>query len=296
MAEIFEDFRIKAFLTVAQMGSFTLAAQKLGVSQPAISQNITGLEKSLGVLLLERRRGDIFLTDAGRAFKEYAEKIVYWYEAADKMFGTDGHATGSKPISIAADRVSADYILPDALSVLHASTPGASFIIIPYGEEADVQISVSPSPETMDFEGESRLVGVLDAAVVCSPGNRSVASASTPGEGRALPFSTIAGIHVSNSLAVWDRYAGLLSPDLSARVSLNSSSAEMIKDMVRDSGNLVGIVPYHCVRRELSEGSLVRLPVSIPEFAFDIHLVPSEEFAGKEIFQKLRAALLDCLQ
>lgn len=296
MAENFEDFRLKVFMTVSELGSFTLAAQKLGVSQPAVSQNITALEKSLGVQLLDRRRGEILLTESGRAFRDYASHIIYWYDAAEKMFGEAGQATVNRPVIISADDVSAGYVLPGALAVLHASRPDISFIIVPYGQESDVEISVVPSPETMDFEGESLLVGVLDAAVVCSPENRSVASAAAPGEGRALPFSTIAGIHVSNQLVIWDRYYDLLAADIRSRVAVKSSSEQLIKSLVRESGNLVGILPYLAAKKELSEGSLVRLPVTLPEFSFDIHFSPVPEFGGREICRLLRTALEDSLQ
>ena len=297
MADNFEDFRLKVFMTVSELGSFTLAAQRLGVSQPAVSQNVTALEKSLGVQLLERRRGDIFLTEAGKAFRDYASHIIYWYDAAEKMFGEAGRATVGRPVVIAADAVSAGFVLPGALSILHASRPDIGFIINPYGTEgADVEITVDPSPETMDFEGESRLVGVLDAAVVCSPENRSVASAAAPGEGRALPFSTIAGIHVSNQLVIWDRYESLMTPDILSRVAVKSSSEQLIKSLVRESGNLVGILPYLAVKKELSEGTLVRLPVTLPDFSFDIHLNPALEFGGREACLLLRSALENSLQ
>ena len=58
-----EDNRIKVFLTVLECGNFTAAALKLGISQPAVSQNIAELERLLGVPLMERARGEIALTD-----------------------------------------------------------------------------------------------------------------------------------------------------------------------------------------------------------------------------------------
>ena len=69
-----EDFRLRVFLTVAQEGSFTLASKKLHVSQPAVSQNIAELEKTLGAVLFERLRGEVRLTDKGKLFKGYAEQ------------------------------------------------------------------------------------------------------------------------------------------------------------------------------------------------------------------------------
>ena len=49
-----EDFRLKVFMTVAKEGSFTKAAAKLNISQPAVSQHVSELEKTTGVKLFER--------------------------------------------------------------------------------------------------------------------------------------------------------------------------------------------------------------------------------------------------
>ena len=65
-----EDFRLKVFTAVAELRSFTKAASALSVSQPAVSQHVSELEKHVGVKLFERLHGETVLTDAGRAFKE----------------------------------------------------------------------------------------------------------------------------------------------------------------------------------------------------------------------------------
>ena len=51
-----EDFRLKVFETVAELGSFTAAARKLGISQPAISNHINELEKQMQTKLVARSR------------------------------------------------------------------------------------------------------------------------------------------------------------------------------------------------------------------------------------------------
>ena len=61
-----DNFRLRVFSSVAALGSFTAAAKALGVSQPAVSQNIAELEKFAGTRLLRRGRGGIELTAAGR--------------------------------------------------------------------------------------------------------------------------------------------------------------------------------------------------------------------------------------
>ncbi len=81
-----EDFKLKTFVTVCKTRSFTVAARMLGVTQPAVSQNVSELEKSLGVTLFDRARGNISLTPDGEEFKKYADRILYWYDAVDRRF------------------------------------------------------------------------------------------------------------------------------------------------------------------------------------------------------------------
>ena len=82
-----EDFRLKVFETVAQLGSFTAAARKLGVSQPAVSQHINELEKHMGTKLVSRSRAEVSLTPEGHKFRSYVHQILHWYEAANAAFG-----------------------------------------------------------------------------------------------------------------------------------------------------------------------------------------------------------------
>jgi len=81
-----EDSKIRVFNTVVQEGNFTKAARLLGISQPAVSQNIAELEKLMGCQLFDRSRSSIALTSEGRRFKEYADQISYWCRAAEEAF------------------------------------------------------------------------------------------------------------------------------------------------------------------------------------------------------------------
>ena len=312
-----EDFRLKVFITVVNTGSFTAAARLLGISQPAVSQNISALEKELDVRLFNRLRGEVVLTGQGSAFLKYAEHILYWYSAAGDMFGEEGRNAPGKVVRISADQVVADYLIPPALSVLSSAHPDLLFQVtradnrdrtevvsdVPgshFGDpqDAEVEITVSPSPETMDFAGEEKLVGVMDAVVVASPQNRSVLAAAVSEDDNSLtvkPFSTIAGIPVSNRFAVWDGYCRFFSPDLVARTSLTSASAETVKRVVSDSVSMLGIVPEMSVREEIASGKLLRMPIRLPDYSYDVHFNPLPEFSGKTVCRLLRRTLRDSL-
>lgn len=93
-----EDKRLKVFAAVVESGNFTAAASSLGLSQPAVSQNISELEKDLGVRLFDRStRGEVRLTEQGRLFEGYARQILHWYKAAREAFNPSPLAVGFKP-------------------------------------------------------------------------------------------------------------------------------------------------------------------------------------------------------
>jgi DNA-binding transcriptional LysR family regulator len=67
---------LMAFDAAARMGSFTLAAQALNLTQGAISRQVVALEKQLNVLLFERIRKTIRLTEAGRVYAAEVNKAL----------------------------------------------------------------------------------------------------------------------------------------------------------------------------------------------------------------------------
>ena len=168
-----DDFRLRVFLIVAAEGSFTRAAQHLGVSQPAVSQNIAELEKQVGAALFERGRGEVALTAEGYVFKDYAAKILHWYDATDALFGSAGKMTVNRPVRIAATDFVATYHLPDLLKDLLAVT-ATSFIIDTYPEsafpesmDADLDFFTSARGDTLNFDAGS-VIGTVPAALVTS--------------------------------------------------------------------------------------------------------------------------------
>ena len=72
-----EDIRhIRAFFAVAQLGSFTRAAGKLHISQPALTVQIQQLEESLSVRLFDRTKRQVALTQVGRELLKPLEQVL----------------------------------------------------------------------------------------------------------------------------------------------------------------------------------------------------------------------------
>ena len=68
--------QINAFLAVAELESFSLAAERLHITQPAVSKRIRQLETSVGTELFDRISKRSVMTPNGRAFKPHAERIL----------------------------------------------------------------------------------------------------------------------------------------------------------------------------------------------------------------------------
>ncbi|PFA63360.1 transcriptional regulator [Bacillus sp. AFS015802] len=77
-----ESHDLRIFKAVADLGSISAAAEKLGYVQPNVSQRIKGLEEELGVRLLKRTNRGVTLTTEGTSLLEYTEQILHLMEEA----------------------------------------------------------------------------------------------------------------------------------------------------------------------------------------------------------------------
>ena len=125
------------FIKVAELGSITRAAEQLGYSQGAITSQIKQLEEDLGVLLFDRVGRGIQLTEAGRRFRDYAERLVKASEDAD-AFALDEEDPEGKLIIEATSSVSIG-ILSKVLSSFHEKYPKIE-ISVRLSEDTDVLI------------------------------------------------------------------------------------------------------------------------------------------------------------
>jgi DNA-binding transcriptional LysR family regulator len=114
--------QLRAFVAVARAGRFTLAARRLGTSQPSLSRRVQQLEKAVGARLVVRTPGGVVLTSAGSRFLDHAERALASVDAGrvalEELAGQPRGAVtlGSQP-TIGA------YALPEALSRFHARHP-----------------------------------------------------------------------------------------------------------------------------------------------------------------------------
>lgn len=120
--------QMKAFLAVADLGSFTRAAKRLHVAQPALSQNVRELEAELGIRLFHRTTRQVELTEGGREFQRAATKILEDVDLAIHHARDLGESRRGR-ITVAAPPFLAAVILPQAIADFRKRHPGVQIVL-----------------------------------------------------------------------------------------------------------------------------------------------------------------------
>ncbi len=145
--------QVRAFCAIVAEGSFSRAAERLHLTQPTISAQIQGLEKALGVRLLERLAQGARLTQPGREFHPLALQIVDLADrAADVVQETGRLDRGS--LELAGSSVPAQFLLPEPVAHFKVLHPGL-MIRLNSGNSQEVRARVRDGRCDLGFVGET---------------------------------------------------------------------------------------------------------------------------------------------
>lgn len=114
--------RLRAFLAVVDLGGFSRAADRLGVSQPTVSALVAALERRVGTPLLVRARSGARPTAAGAALVPHAERLLA--VAEEGVRAVDGAVSaGRRRLAVAGGEALVTHLLPPALAAVRARLP-----------------------------------------------------------------------------------------------------------------------------------------------------------------------------
>ena len=112
--EVLDYHKLKIFKTVADLKSFSKAAEVLFLTQPTVTLQIKKLENYLGVTLLKRDKSGISLTEEGKLLYEYANKIIEDYIQMEEALSSI-KKDFSKILVIGASSTIGEFLLPKFL-------------------------------------------------------------------------------------------------------------------------------------------------------------------------------------
>jgi DNA-binding transcriptional LysR family regulator len=253
---------VATFVAAVETGSIQAAAEALVLTQSAATKRIQGLERRLGVALLERGRYGVRPTDAGRTLYPDAKEALTALERGEQRVLAAGEEAATR-LRLAASHTVGGFLLPRWLSAFRAQAP-----------EVHPQVEVVNSPGVLalvragdaevgfvegndDLSGLERVrVGVDELVVVVRAGHRWARRSSVrPAELTGEPF--YAREPGSGTRAIAEQR--LAQSGTILEPSLQMASTESLKRAVLDDG--FALLSRHAVASELASGSLVALPV-----------------------------------
>lgn len=106
--------QLHIFYTVAEKGSFSMAAQALHMTQPAVTMQVQALEDYFGTKLFQRTTKKIEITEAGRALLPVAKRSIELIKETDITMSKFTHMLEGR-LQLGASLTIGEYILPRLL-------------------------------------------------------------------------------------------------------------------------------------------------------------------------------------
>ena len=253
--------QLKAFVAIAESGTFTAGAARVHVTQAAISMQIRQLENETGAQLFVRAPRRVILTEAGEKLLERAYVILREHDAAlEEMAALTGAHKGRLRIGSASAMVSADP-LPQILRELRKTheavetsvSSGTSESLVQQVLAGELDIAfVSLPVEARGIQTEQLSEDYLVA--IASP-HHKLADQKVVSAYALAGEKLILGERGGNTRRLIDQF--FAQAGVTPRVVMELSRLSAIKRMVEEDMG-VGIVPLQSVEEEVAQGRLVR--------------------------------------
>ena len=270
MAKVRTDldlYKLEIFYWVAELRSFSQAAELLSLRQPTISAHVQELEKSLGGKLLYRVRGRVSLTPLGRLLVERAKNLLEFKRetvAAVEQF----QGTLSGELWVGGSNIPGQYLLPPKLGAFVTKYPGVK-PMLRIGDSAGIVEDVLDGKVELGFVGfksdDARLSFEKlwdDEMVLAVPQDHpwSRRHSVRMSDLRAEKFISREG--GSGTLGSFRRLLAKhrQSPDELLNIAMELGSTEAVKEALM-GGFGISILSRISIRRELVEGSIVEVPI-----------------------------------
>jgi DNA-binding transcriptional LysR family regulator len=257
--------QLRTFAEIARDGSFSRAAERRHLSQPAVSHQIRELERRVGAALFERVGKRVTLTAAGDLLLEHVSRVHEELSvAADRLRGLRGGLVGRLRLGTGA--TAATYLLPAVLEDFQNRWPRVEWRVVTGNSrdmaravrqnELDVAFVTLPVPMaglSIATLVSDELVGITAVA----PGKRR--RVMTPQEFKSLPLILYEPEGTTRDIV--EAWLGRAKRRRAALFELGS--VEAIKRMVR-RGLGASIVPSVAVRDEVARGELSAVSLQPP--------------------------------
>ena len=267
---------LAVFHAVAETGGINRAAERLIISQPAVSRQIKALEDALGVKLLERLPRGVRLTEAGKILHDYARRLFEIEAQAAEVFA-DMRSLRTGVLRLGGSMSLGNYFLPEVIASFHAEHPnirillevGNTDFILDAVRHNRVDVGfVEGEFDTSEFDSEQFM---HDELIVIAPPEHPLVSQGPMPFHRLCEHSCVMreqGSGTRSALNALLQKAGI--PDHPFNLTLGSPEA--VKRAVQNGAGLA-VASNLTVRNELANGTLAHIPLSGPSAQRALHRI-----------------------
>ena len=283
--------QLEAFCAVVERKSFSQAAERLGVSQPAVSLQIRSLERRLGRRLLDRSGRRVEPTEAGRRLYRGAQRLLTLESQLVEDVAGDPHGELTGRLEIGASTGPGGTVLPPLLCEFAERHPAVSVSLTIFDTQTVIElvadrrlelgvVGAAPRHRSVVFEPLFRDQVVL----VCPPDHAFADRTVSLDDLRGAPLILMQdGAGVRQVIEDELRTAGVRLRDLDVRLELGLQ--ESVRTAVQ-AGYGVSFISRSAVEAELAAGALATARVEGLEPAREISLARS---AGRAETRAARA-------
>lgn len=266
---------LKVFLAVAEAGSISAGAERLHISQPAVTREIRDLEARFDLRLFDRLPRGVQLTEGGLRLLDYAQRIFSLERAAERDLRDFAHLEQGE-LLLGASATLGAYLLPPLLTRFRALHP-----------KVFVSLGVSNTDVvTRQLDEGSISLGFVEGPFAQADyAHRLLArDALLPVASPRHPLASQATLR-ADQLQAYPLY--MREPGSGARVSIEQAyraqglepragmaigSTEALKRLLAD-GHGIAWLSQRVVERELADGELCHLPVQDLQIERELHVL-----------------------
>ncbi len=275
------DYRIETLLAVIEQGTLLKASEKLGLTQPAVSQHLKALEEQYGIPLFEHVGRKLVLNDAGRMVQQAAERTRQISRSLERELK---HLLGGKKqYTMGATLTIGEFILPAYLGEYRQKNPHLELTIrientkeiLSLLDRGEIDLALVEGPFPPD-KYKSELFLMDEMIFIGSHG-------FLPPENRSIGLKELQRARLilrepgSGTRFYWEEYLRshkINLPDSSVIMEVGSLSA--IKSLV-EAGFGCSVMSSRAVKKERLLGSLKTRPFSTGPLIREMHFVYTDD-------------------
>lgn len=278
-------YHLETLLTIARMGTFRAAAERLNTTQPAISARIREMETQLGISIFRREGRNMVLTARGRQLVQDCEPLWAQFETVLMQPGEFAGAVGV--VRIGTGEIAAASCLTDFVIETERSLPGITL-------EVDLDLT---SRMLQNLLGGTRDMVFL-AGPVAAPGIRTAPVGAVDLVWLANP-NTAANLPALDRVRVWSIPAhspiyqisqeSLLEQDIAFRSINTCNNVRTLTDIIQH-GHGIALFPLSMMHRSMENGDLVEVltrPARQIEFQVAVRVAEADPVIN-QMFERAR--------